>query len=301
MFKTLRRQRRLRDTQAESLRLRQQILSAQLTLEAIKTRRSGVGNAKPHDIVVSLTTFDKRIGNVYLTIESLMQQSLKPDRIVLCVSEADVTESNLPEILHLQKSRGLEVLFCERDLGPYKKFFHTFQKYPDSLIITADDDLMYPFDFVDMLYRAWLARPDVIHAHRAHRMLCDATGGVLPYKSWEKSTDLAEPSALVFPTGNGGVLYFPGAFDEEVLNEQQFMALCPASDDIWLKAMSLKNGTLCQRIQDPREFGTRFVVIPESQTHALKRSNKSKVDGNDDKLKAVLDAYELWPRLTQRP
>tara|TARA_R100000306_G_C4382659_1_gene147271 strand:- start:74815 stop:75705 length:891 start_codon:yes stop_codon:yes gene_type:complete len=293
MFKTLRRQRRLRDSQAESLRLRQQILSTQLTLQAVNASQPGVGNDKPHDIVVSLTTFDKRIGNVYLAIESLMQQSLRPDRIVLCVSEADVTESDLPEILRLQQLRGLEILFCERDLGPYKKFFHTFQKYPDSLIITADDDLMYPFDFVDMLYRAWLARPDVIHAHRAHRVLLNDEGRPLPYKSWEKSTDFTEPSPLVFPTGNGGVLYFPGAFDEEVLNEHQFMTLCPGSDDIWLKAMSLRNGTLCQRIQDPRQFGTRFIVIPESQNHALKRLNKSADAGNDSKLQAVLNAYKL--------
>lgn len=36
-----------------------------------------------HDIIVSLTTYGKRIWDVYLAIESIMQQTFKPNRIVL--------------------------------------------------------------------------------------------------------------------------------------------------------------------------------------------------------------------------
>ena len=48
----------------------------------------------------------------------------------------------------------------------------------------------------------------------------------------------------IMALGYGGVLYPPGAFDEEVFNEKVFMRLCPYADDIWFFAMALKKGTL---------------------------------------------------------
>lgn len=44
----------------------------------------------------------------------------------------------------------------------------------------------------------------------------------------------------IMALGYGGVLYPPGAFDEEVFNEKVFMRLCPYADDIWFFAMALK-------------------------------------------------------------
>lgn len=296
MFKSKRRLKRLKSKQ-ESLELtKKTVISAQLLQSALESRETGVGNSKPHEITVSLTSFRKRIDNVHLTIESIFQQALKPDRIILWLAR-DMDENSLPEVLKRQTSRGLEIRFMERDLGPYGKFFHTLKQHPDSLIITVDDDILYPHDMVDMLYRSWLKEPTVIPCHRAHTISFDRNGNILPYKQWKKGSASTTPSLLTLPTGVGGVLYFPGCFDDQILNEELFMSLCPKADDIWLKAMSLKKGILCKRVEDYRNYSTRFLVVEDSQVTALKRANKSGPNSNDVKFKAVWDYFNLWEKM----
>ena len=264
---------------------------------ALSSTSTGVGNDKPHEIIVSLTSFGQRADDVYLTIESLFHQSLKADKIILWLANQDFSSDDLPEILKTQIKRGLQVCFCDEDLGSYKKFYYTLQKYPDSLIVTVDDDTLYPLDMIDMLYRAYLKEPSYVHCHRAHKMELDGKMGLLPYKRWQKGTFDSSPSPLIFPTGVGGVLYSPGCFADEILDKETFLKLAPNSDDVWLKAMTLKKHVLCKKVQDYRDWGSRFLVIDGSQKVALKRQNKSKLDGNDQKIKAVFDHYELWDNL----
>jgi len=102
---------------------------------------------------------------------------------------------------------------------------------------------------------------------------------------------------LVFPTGVAGVLYFPGALHADVLNKELFLHLCPNTDDIWLKAMSLKNDVPCQIVADQRNWRSRFLYIEGLQEYALYTSNQQLGTANDDNLKAVFDHYQLYQKL----
>lgn len=266
--------------------------------QTLHSQKSGTGNDLQHELVVSLTTFGKRIHDAYLTIESIMQQSLKPDRIVLCISAEDFSEESLPEMLRLQQQRGLEFLFCEKDLGPYTKYHYTLQKYPDSLLITVDDDFLYPTDTIDQLHKAYIQNPGTIFCHRGHGMTRGEGGALNPYRHWDWSNTNFQISKMIFPTGVGGVLYFPGCFDPEISNVDAFLKLAPNADDVWLKAMSLKKGTPCGIVPGTRHFMTNFLTIEGSQETSLKRHNKHSPHGNDHKIKAVFDAYDLWDGLT---
>lgn len=274
-----------------------QTLSLQLQQSALSHTAPGVSSNSPRPIVVSLTSHSSRVNDVYLAVESLFRQSRKADRIVLWLSAEHFSENNLPAILRMQRERGLEVCFCEQDLGPYTKFYYALEQFPDALLITVDDDIMYPFDLIDQLYRAHLAEPDLIHCHRAHLMQLAADGSLLPYKQWKFNTSRKEASPLIFPTGVGGVLYFPGCFDREILDKNAFLNLAPKADDVWLKAMSLKHGTLCRTLADQRHWSQRFLPIPGSQVVKLKTGNKSADDGNDSKIKAVFEHYDLYKNL----
>lgn len=297
-LKQARREKRRKMMRDESVRQCAAILSAQFRNLALNSTRPGVTETRrPTPLIVSLTTFNKRIEDVYLTIESLFQQSTKADRILLWVSREEFTEQDIPAILRLQSKRGLEIAFCDRDLGPYKKFYYTLRENPNSLILTVDDDVLYPVDMIDQLLRAHRKSPEVIHCHRAHKMAIGPDGNLLPYQCWEHRTTDTTPSKLIFPTGVGGVLYFPGCFDEEVLNEKAFMALAPAADDIWLKAMTLKNDVLCQRVCDSRDWRARYLPIEGSQAHCLKRQNKKSSNGNDAQMHAVFSTYSLMKHL----
>ena len=46
-------------------------------------------------IIVSLTTFGKRINNVHLTIESIFRQTIRPEKIILWLAESEFTEETL--------------------------------------------------------------------------------------------------------------------------------------------------------------------------------------------------------------
>ncbi|CBL46357.1 Hypothetical protein HDN1F_27740 [gamma proteobacterium HdN1] len=296
-IKKLRRQKRNQLARAEAIQARARALSIQYQDFALNRTTPGTASNGPIPLVISLTTFSRRIDEVYLTIESLFQQSHKADRVVLWLSKEEFSPDDVPAILRKQCQRGLQIEFCEKNLGPYKKFFYTLQKYPDSLILTVDDDVIYPIDMVDKLYRAYCRQPNVIHCHRAHQITFDASGRLLPYQEWELAPMDGKPSANVFPTGIGGVLYFPGCFDTEIVDESTFMTLAPGADDVWLKAMTLRKGVMSCKIVDQRDWWLRYVMIPGSQAVSLKHQNKRSQSGNDDKFKAVFDRYSLWPLL----
>lgn len=292
---------RLRKHDAINNRKLESILRVQLLLQqSLNSRTPGIGNDKAHNIVVSLTSFGQRIDNVSATIESLFQQWVKADAVVLWLSAEEFAEHTLPESLVCMQQRGLQVRFVE-DLGPYTKYFYAFSEFPDSLIITVDDDTLYPADMIDQLYRAYLGNPEYIHCHRAHLMALDKRGKLLPYDNWASDRGWKDasgtPSPRVFPTGVGGVLYFPGSLHPDAFDKEKFLELCPRADDVWLKAMSLLQGTPCARLPDVRDWSERFFTVGGTQTVALKRENWRKHGGNDSKLREVFTHYGLYELL----
>ena len=66
-------------------------------------RDNGVTNEKLADkeVVISLTTYGKRLYSVSLTIESIMQGTMKPNRLILWLQD-DLKEEPLPYSLRLQ-------------------------------------------------------------------------------------------------------------------------------------------------------------------------------------------------------
>ncbi len=298
MFKSLKNKRAQKKLE-ELFRYKSMAMALNYQQLALSSDRSGVGNKKSHDIVVSLTSYPARINEVFLTIESLFQQSLRADRVVLWLSEKNFPSlyGDLPEALLNQQERGLEIEFVAEDFGPYKKIIYSLEKYPDSLIVTVDDDILYPVDTIDQLYRSYLKEPNVIHCHRAHRMKLTDNDELLPYSEWDMSVQAEEPSLNIFPTGNGGILYFPGCFDCDVLKRDLFLSLAENADDVWLKAMTLKNNVACKPVNDIRHWKSKLLMIEGSQLDSLTKINKSKSDGNDYKIRAVFDHYKLWSNL----
>ena len=172
---------------------------------------------------------------VHLCIESLLRQSCKPDHLILWVS---VPEDKIPKKLARLKQRGLQIKFC-KDIRSYRKIIYTLKGNPESLIVTADDDIFYPKDWLKQLYEAYQKEPQYIYCHRAHLMIKDVEGKLKKYMEWDfRSPGIQGPSLLLFPTGVGGVLYPPHSLSEEALNQEACMRLSPYNDDPWLKAMS---------------------------------------------------------------
>lgn len=195
------------------------------------------------ELIVSLTTYKSRLNDVFLAIESIMQGSVKPNRIILWVSE-ELKGTTLPTPLQKQMKRGLEIRYV-KDIGPYTKLIYALKEFPHSSIITIDDDIIYPFDTVENL----------VNAHNTSKGLICANDYVLaPYHlkksklqmmKWKRPKEHLSISDRCIFEGFAGVLYPPHCFNEEVFNEDLFLKICKTSDDVWFSAMAILNGTKC--------------------------------------------------------
>lgn len=248
-----------------------------------------------HEIIVSLTTYGKRLYDVASTIESIMQGSMKPNRIILWLQE-DMRNAILPIALQRQQNRGLEIAYY-KDIRSYKKLLPTLKKYPEATIITIDDDVIYTYDLVEKLVNMHKIHPLQIIANRIHRMILDKNGMPIEYMNWDLCATPTDSSPLNFYTGVGGVLYPPHSLDNEVFNEKVFMDICKFADDIWFKAMALKKGTQVLKCYTHSKQGQDYVVNPNVQDIGLLNINTGSKGLNDKQLKAVFEHYNLWNKL----
>ena len=108
-----------------------------------------------------MTSWRKRIGLVCNTINSLFNQSFPPDRIVLNLSKDEFPSgyAELPENLISLINRGLEIEWVQANSKSFKKLIPTLDRYRDAIVMTADDDLIYPYNFVQNIANNYNDRP----------------------------------------------------------------------------------------------------------------------------------------------
>ena len=163
-------------------------------------------------IIVSLTTIPSRIARVHVCIESILRQTMQPSRIALWLNARWFPDfRRLPIPLLQQMKRGLEVYQCNAN-WPHNKLLPSLAKWPDAIIATADDDVIYPVNWLQELYRTHEKFPEAVVCQRARIMTFDSSGSLSRYETWPNSGEqLIRPSHAVFPLGNGGTLYPPDA------------------------------------------------------------------------------------------
>ena len=126
-------------------------------------------------IIVSMTSWPKRIGNVATVVQSLLNQDVKPD------------------IIQINLSPEVQIEWVDRNDGVFKKIIPTLKKYynEDYLLLSVDDDWIYRHDYIKMMieflekYNAdafCLFRPLIIGNRMIYKSSC--------FKSdfWEKLT-----------------------------------------------------------------------------------------------------------------
>lgn len=188
-------------------------------------------------IIISLTSYPARYATLFICIKSLLRQSMKADKIILTLFKDEAY--NLPKtLLDLQKF-GLTISYVDENLKPHKKYFYVMQDYPDALIITVDDDLMYDKHLVRDLYHSYKKYPYAVSARRVHKIERDKTTGLLkPYREWGyENTTVKTPSSQLFVTTGGGTLFPPHILPSHTFNIKNIIELCLAADDIWINFM----------------------------------------------------------------
>ena len=196
-------------------------------------------------LIVSLTSYPRRIQFVSQAVCSILRNTFKPDWIVLwlALEEFPNKEKDLPPSLLALREQGLAIMWCSNILS-YKKLIPSLKFFTDdNIFITIDDDTIYPKDFIGLLYQSYKKMPNKIHTFRGRRLRIN-NGEFIDYKDTEK---LYNPRCKLKPsynhlfTGVGGVLYPPKSLLNDVLDEKIFMRELPSCDDIWFWAMCVLN------------------------------------------------------------
>ncbi len=256
-----------------------------------KFNLSGVSGDEK-DVIISLTSFPQRMDELHYTLYSLLNQTIKPYKIILWLGREQFPNLNkdVPEkILHLQQN-GLTIGWT-KNLYSYTKLIPALKKYPDNIIVTADDDIYYEPDWLEKLIKTHKENKNCIICHRAHRVKLDKET-LAPYKKWPKKIKVCKASYLNFLTGVGGVLYPSGCLYKDVLNEELFTKLSPKADDVWFWAMAVLNKT---KICIADNWVKRLTYInPERErglTDEVTLFSFNKKGGNDVQIRNVINHY----------
>lgn len=240
------------------------------------------------EVVVSLTSFPARIKYVWLTIETLLHQSLKPKRIVLWLSRVQFPNEiqDIPVSLLKLRNRGLDIRFVDGDIRSHKKYYYIFQEMPEQLIMFADDDIIYPSDTIESLlceYKAMGIERAVVHKY-GYIIQYDSKGNMMPYNSWPSYYGASTSPNLFFGSG-GGTLLKPSCLYKDICNLKLAIDLAPKADDIWLNAMCRLANCPIHKIPDGP-----ILSIQNKEDVPLYKQNLRQGQ-NDVQLAAVSDYY----------
>ena len=245
------------------------------------------------ELIISLTSYPDRIDTAHQSIQTLLNQTYKADKIILWLAEEQFPnrEKELPQQLLDLKASGLIIDWCE-DIRSYKKLIPTLRKYPNAYIATADDDIFYDKNVLKRVVKTYLKNQTNVIAYNAHFVSFNE-GKLADYINWTRTVYNKKPSYNNFLTSGCMALFYPDCFYKDILRQDLFMQLCSDTDDMWFWAMTVLNDV---KIKIADNCKTTFDTIDGTQEHGLWQT-KNKNGNNDNNLKLILEYY---PQLMEK-
>ena len=241
-------------------------------------------------VIVSLTTYPRRFGCVLQVLEPILRQTVAPDEIQLWLSEEEFfpLESSVEDKLDVLTKHGVEVKWCSGNLRSHKKYYWAMLGNPEDVIITIDDDLIYPLTLVQTLLEAHYRWPKAIIASRTHMVKVDKEGAIAPYVDWmfEQDASLYEERRDLLATSGAGTLFPPNVFDSAALDAEVIERFAPLADDIWLMVQAARHEVSVVNTS----ANAHLSYIPDTQDEGLYIENLNG-GGNDLTLQNLFDLY----------
>jgi hypothetical protein len=236
---------------------------------------------RPERVIVSLTTIPERSRRILPALRSLLDQTCPADAVVLAWPDRSLrTGQPYPEPPELPS--GVRLLHCE-DEGPASKLLAVLRLEPNAAIIVADDDIIYPNDFI----------ANLLAAHRANPR------AAVGWRGWQLSqasdprhfrhifaTGIKLPTPVDVILGTWGYLIPPMAFDNAIFDIDAFPEELRWVDDVWISGNLARRGV--QRLVVPAksfpiETGAAFVA---ALTKTINRSGRNDL--------AAIEAFKPW-------
>ena len=190
-------------------------------------------------IIVSLTSYYKRLNTLNKVLDSILNGNLVPDKIILTLYFKDLNFISKYIYDYLNKN-NITLIIVNIDIKSHKKYFYVMQKYPYDIIITIDDDIIYENNTIELLYKSYLKYPNEISARRVHLIKYNRNGLSTSYNKWYKEYKLLKtPSFDLLATTGAGTLFPPNILK---INYSLIYDIfnCITSDDLFLKFIENK-------------------------------------------------------------
>lgn len=237
-------------------------------------------------VIVSLTTYPPRINKSWLAIETLLRQTVAPERLLLVLNLEEFPSRELPKKIRQQTKRGLEVLWVERNGRSYDKMLPARSMFPGMTLVTFDDDKFFPRHLLRELFEASLQNPGYVVGARGWIIRKLKTKHVLRFgDGWTRATRGMKGSHLFTPGGNG-CLYPYNSLSQLVDDLDEALRVCPTTDDIWFWGALQKNESRIVCLGMP----------PHRPVSKLKRGpslSSINSSGEDKQFQSALDHFKI--------
>jgi len=236
-------------------------------------------------VIVSMTTYPPRIKSAWISIETLLRQTVRPMKLLLVLSIEEFPTQKLPFRIRAQTRRGLEILWINRTSGSYDKLIPVRKAFPGATIVTFDDDKYFPSRLLERLHDASRKNPESVVGSRGWVIRRTPFGTASYGSNWVRATPGARGRNLITPGGNG-CLYPSISLDLEVDNLDNAIKVCPTADDIWFWAAIQKKGSQIVSLGDQAHRPVKSL----GSGHALSKINEV---ANANQFQKALDFWEI--------
>lgn len=208
---------------------------------------------KNKPIYISITSIFQRQSALVTTLNSIINQTVKPDGIFLYLSEEpylldsgfknkNITDNRLNQFI---KSNPLITVIWTENTGPYRKLLPLLKENFNNncLIITIDDDTQYNNTLIETYVKLFDIHECQIGARATSLNIELATAN-----KYGQPPEYGSPTISNFNTGKGGILYHPKffhKFNDIIFNDNIYNMLCPSNDDIWFNCLRMCSDTPC--------------------------------------------------------
>ena len=191
-------------------------------------------------VVVSFTTIPSRIHSVPKVIEKLKNQTLKPDKIYICIpyfSKRKKIPYIIPKDWNFEEN--IKIVRC-KDYGPATKLLGCipYENDPETMIITVDDDQNYPKNTISNIVWYAMKYPNSCLSRKARAK------NLIKVISTKKN--LFTSPYVYYLEGYGTPLYRRKYITKDMINyfENNLSKECFLSDDLtisaWLNSQNVK-------------------------------------------------------------
>ena len=243
-------------------------------------------------------------------LHSIFTQGMWPNEINLWISrEPFLHDQGIPpeqipaklQTLTKFDKLNFNIKYTENTAG-YRKLLPVLEENKDRddvIIITADDDTLYPENWIEQLYKQFLEEQCII-AYRARKITIGPDGALRPYESWPllDSWDF-QKDLMLCPTGNAGILYAPAFFDDRIF-DPVYKSLSPTRADFWYAANAIVNNVPTRHIPSTEpmsgierreEFPSiRIPIVELENWDALYKTNRPR---NDEYARNVFRYFSI--------